>query len=90
MVPLSLPSSWKRRILEKLESVGAKKLGGQEAMKLANQTLYRLPVFCSELLAINRQFRAIASRLPSLPAFAIILPCIDRKTISLQSPPTSM
>jgi hypothetical protein len=60
-------------MIEKLESRKAGRLGGYEAMKLGSPAPYRLPAFCSELPAINWQFRAIASRLSSLPAFAIVL-----------------
>jgi len=56
-------------MIEKLESLGARK---PESWKAGNRSAL-LPAFCSELPAINWQFRAIASRLLSLPAFAIVL-----------------
>jgi hypothetical protein len=59
---------------EKLGGQEAGRLESYEAMKRGSLTPYRLPAFCRELPAINWQFRAIASRLLSLPAFAIILP----------------
>jgi hypothetical protein len=51
----------------------ARKPGSYEDRKLRSLIPYRFPVVCSELPAINWQFKAIASRPSSLAAFPIVL-----------------